>query len=160
MCRAEVSVNSVGSLLVAAGQWQQRDRGVWATVQFAFFRRSANRRTAACRYCCSAARAWQCHHTWQQPPILRPALLLLLESAGPAGIRLIPGADLGIAEPQSDTEHRACLFVYFHCSECLEAMVQCPTNTQCYGKYLAFLTALRLNHLISLNKAAKVLNTP
>lgn len=26
MCRAEVSVNSVGSLLVAAGQWQQQDR--------------------------------------------------------------------------------------------------------------------------------------
>lgn len=29
------------------------------------------------------------------------------------------------------------------------------SNTQCYGKYLAFLTALRLNHLISLNKAAE-----
>lgn len=60
MCRAEVSVNSVGSLLVAAGQWQQRDRGVWATVQFAFFRCSANRRMAACRYCCTATQAWQC----------------------------------------------------------------------------------------------------
>lgn len=60
MCRAEVSVNSVGSLLVAAGQWQQRDRGVWATVQFAFFRCSANRRTAACRYCCTATQAWRC----------------------------------------------------------------------------------------------------
>lgn len=60
MCWAEVSVNSVGSLLVAAGQWQQRDLGVWATVQFAFFRLSANRRMAACRYCCSATQTRPC----------------------------------------------------------------------------------------------------
>lgn len=52
--RAEVSVNWVGSLLVAPVQWQQWNWGrVWATVQFAFFRWCANRRIAACRHSCT-----------------------------------------------------------------------------------------------------------
>lgn len=39
---------------MAAGQRQQQDRGVRATVQFAIFRCTANRRKAGCTYCCTA----------------------------------------------------------------------------------------------------------
>lgn len=61
MCRAEVCVNSVGWLLVAAVQWQQWNWGrVWATVQFAFFRWCANRRIAACRHSCTGTQSG-CH---------------------------------------------------------------------------------------------------